>query len=713
MKNNLIYDILSSIMIHKDGGKNMFYEQLFDGVGDSRARDISIGNGYALEWIGNKGLVIYRYGVCYKQTEINVAIDRRRIAVELVLEGGVTKSLLADALKVSRQSIDNWINIYKTAGFEGLVNSYKGSKEKGRKENADNLPRGNKARQLEQERRQKREEKQKNGLLLGLDIEGKEDSDKVECGDTFKENHEFEKNHYAGGFLYWGIFQSFFGFQQLCASILGASSVVEYLFSMMLVHGIESVEQLKTVFKREFGKIIGVKQLFSKPVLWEKIHEACSLSRSKLLIEDFFMRQARKGLISLWWLYLDGHFIPYYGEGSIHKGYYTQRDQMMPGQTEMFVHDCQGRVVYFELQEGKGDIKEIMRRMSEKWSAYIGGVSPLIVVDRASWGVEHFLSLKGHRFITWEKFSEQDELAAISEECFGPDFDVNGKGYKAFEDKKTYKDKEGHSIELRRIIIWNKGTDRRVVCVAQDEIEDTATLACAMLGRWGNSENSFKHMGDRCSMHYNPVLDVTQESENQEIANPEYERLKKKVLWLKKGIAKYERELGRLPIMLNKDGKLRKSKKRERFQDKRYELEKEVNIVEESLKICPERVRLDEVKGDETFKKVSTEGKNLWDVAEALVWNSRKKLIEIFKDYLPNERDLIPVLEAITRCHGWIKSTSEAIEIRLEPLDTPRFRVAQIQLCTRLNEMNIRLNNGKLLLYDVGHEPDNVQKNSP
>lgn len=692
----------------------MFQQQL-NKVEDSGGRGISIGNGYAIEWVSNKILTIYRYGIPYKHTEIKAAIDRRRIAVELVLEGGVTKALLAKELKISRQSIDNWIDIYKKSGFEGLVNSYKGSTESSRKENASNLPIGNKARQLEEERRQAREKKQKSQLTIWSLLENKEDdSDQisVESSDTFKENHEFEKNRYAGGFLYWGIFQSFFEFQQISESILGKSAVVMNLFSMMLVQGIESVEQLKTVFKQEFGKVIGVVQLFSKPVLWEKIHEACNLNKSKMLIENFFLHQARKGLVSLWWLYIDGHFIPYYGEDNIHMGYYTQRDQMMPGQTEMFVHDCHGKVVYFELQEGKGNLKEMMHRMSEKWSSYIGGIFPLIVVDRESWGVDHFVSMKGKRFITWEKFSNQEELAKIADECFSPEFKVNGREYKAFEDKKTYKNKEEQEIELRRIIIWNKDTDKRSVCVAQDEIEDTITLVRAMLGRWGNSENSFKHMGDRFNMHYNPVLDVSGMSENQEMVNPEYSKLKKRLLELKKETDRCERDLGRLPITINKDGKQRKSKKRKKLEDTRNRLEKEVGVAKESLKNCPEKVRLDEIKDGETFKKVSTEGKNLWDMAESLVWNSRKKLMEIFKEYLPNPRDLIPVLEAITNCHGWIKSTSEVIEIRLEPLDTPRFKAAQIQLCTRLNEMNIRLNNGKLLLYDVGHEPDNVQKNS-
>ena len=102
---------------------------------------------------------------------------------------------------------------------------------------------------------------------------------------------------------------------------------------------------------------------------------------------------------------------------------------------------------------------------------------------------------------------------------------------------------------------------------------------------------------------------------------------------------------------------------------------------------------------------LNTEGKNLWNLAEALSWNSRKKLVQIFKEFLPNERDIRPVLEAITESRGWIKSTREAIEIRLEPLETPMYKAAQIQLCRYLNEKEIRLQNGKRLLYDVGPDP--------
>ncbi len=39
--------------------------------------------------------------------------------------------------------------------------------------------------------------------------------------------------------------------------------------------------------------------------------------------------------------------------------------------------------------------------------------------------------------------------------------------------------------------------------------------------------------------------------------------------------------------------------------------------------------------------------------------------------------------------------------VRLEPMEIPRFKDAQIQLCRYLNKQKVKLPNGKLLQYDV------------
>ena len=101
------------------------------------------------------------------------------------------------------------------------------------------------------------------------------------------------------------------------------------------------------------------------------------------------------------------------------------------------------------------------------------------------------------------------------------------------------------------------------------------------------------------------------------------------------------------------------------------------------------------------YKVIETEGKRIWDFTEVVFWNTRKKLIAILKEYLPDERDLIPVLEAITKCRGIVKSTKDTISVKFEPLERPKFRQAQIQFCRILNEMGAKLDNGKKIFFDV------------
>ena len=62
------------------------------------------------------------------------------------------------------------------------------------------------------------------------------------------------------------------------------------------------------------------------------------------------------------------------------------------------------------------------------------------------------------------------------------------------------------------------------------------------------------------------------------------------------------------------------------------------------------------------------------------------------------------VLDAITKRSGWIRSTKEVIEIRLEPLEIKGFESAQIQLCRYFNEKEIKaLHRNKTFI--LHHDP--------
>ncbi|MEA1940023.1 MAG: helix-turn-helix domain-containing protein [Candidatus Caldatribacteriota bacterium] len=666
-----------------------------------------IGNNYSLVFLSGYNVAVYQAGRFLKEVNIYDQFDKRLFVIDLIERYSVTKSKLAHVLNISRTSVDVWLELYRFEGQKALINSTKsgvGRRKGNRLEKKIIRPEGDKHDWAEKHKEErKNEEKEKRIELKKYQLAINLNNEKPRVNkDTEHFNDEFEEdNRFAGSFIYWGVSQATDDIMSLIYTSYGKYSTIFYLFIMMHVNKIGSIEQLKTIFKTEFGRLIGLKKLPNLPAIRSFLHEIVSVNISKTVIGNYFKNQIYKGLVSLWYLFIDGHFIPYTGKEKVHKNFHTQTGEMETGQNELFIHDIEGRIVYFDIQEGKGDMLSMIIEKSKEYAPYIGNITPLFIADKEIWGVEKFLLLSDCRFVTWEKNTDKEEINKLPDSVFSCPFTVNDIVYQVYETEKNYKNIHGKSICLRRLVIWNHQNCTRSVAVSNDSYEDSISLSFAMLNRWGKSENGFKHLGDRTNMHYNPLIEIEKLSENQQITNPLYYKLQKKLQHLKKELDKTERGLGKKELKINMDGSLRKNSARDDLQLKRDQLLIEIEKTKSEYKACPEKMNIMQQQAYKKYKVIETEGKRIWDFAEVIFWNTRKKLIAILKEYLPDERDLIPVLEAITKCRGIIKSTKDTVIVKLEPLERPKFRQAQIQFCRKLNEMGAKLDNGKRILFDV------------
>ena len=665
-----------------------------------------IGNGFAIKKTSEENTIhIYKDGSPFKEYEFKDSVDKRLFVIDIVERHGVIRTRLANSLGISRQSINNWVDIYRKHGSSGLINNSKDSYKK----NPYRFT-GNKARDLEQERREEKQKLEEQKLSINFDP-ALEVEEKY-CGPArslYNEEFDYKENRYAGSLLYLGMAHKSLNFLNQLSAIVGHYLYLPVMFLMMHVNKIGSVEQFKTAYKKEFGEIIGIKQLWNLDEIRQDIGELIETKKALHAKTKLIKIQIFKGIVSLWRVFLDGHFVPYSGKEKVHKGYSTQRDLMMPGRTEFFAHDSSSNIVYFDIQEGKGDIHESLRQVSLQLQSYNEGIPPLVVVDRELWGVDNFLSLSDCRFVTWEKNCDKELLKQLPEIRFTSKLHLNDKDYILFEESKTYRNTAGRSIELRRVISRNIKSGETFAIVTNDRAEDTITIAESMLNRWGCSENSFKHMGTRTQMHYNPLWKIQEESGDQKINNPEHTGLKKQLKKKKQELVKIQKELGKKEPVLKKDGTPRKSPSREQKIETRKRLEEEIGQISIQINQCPARVDLNQTN-ERKFKAIDNESKNWWNISEMVFWNTRRKLARLLYTYLPDNRDLLPVLDTITSSRGWMRSTRDMLIIRLEPLETPRFKDAQIQLCRHLNNQKIKLPNGKLLQYDVGYDPYSFQK---
>lgn len=709
-----------------------------DGTAKSR---FAIGRAYELHLPRgprSKGQVYHR-GALLKEVDLGEKAQRQLLVIELIQQG-VTQSKLAKALKLSRQTLHNYRESYNKFGVEGLLHGYRSSESKSRETqrrmHVDQRRPGTKARELEQVRKQERDALPNNAELdldppryqleeVPLEEASKAGEQQPQAQRTavvlpkealpFAQNHEGCASRYAGLFILLFPLLSQWRWLDKIFNRFGRQWRIFMVFLLMSGLNIRSIEQLKHIRQIEAGRVLGLGSLPSLPTLWGWFHNVADKDCSESLMSDLFDDQIDRGLVGARLWFTDGHLLPYTGKKSVHASYNTQRRMPVPGQTNLVTCDERGRIVRFEIQEGKGDLRAAIVRVGQ-YGKTRTGQAPIQVFDREGHGVEFFSRLVGNDipFATWEKHADKKRLDAIKEEAFTHSFEFNAKGYRILEEAKPmvhkWVDENGeekkHCFDLRRIVIWNLHSKRRAsgLCWDGDQGNDIETLAQAILQRWGASENTFKHLGERHPLHYHPGFGLG-ESEKQQIDHPRRKVIGTELKQLQTQLARSYKQLSKTRPSTNRDGSPRANGKYQNLKQKIQELESRQAQLREEKKQLPERINVSQLQDYRSFKRIDNEGKNLFDFVTASVWNVRRTLIDWLGEYYAKESDRVDLFYAILHSHGWIESDEQWVVVRLEPLQQPNRRYAQEQLCRKLTGLGAKIPGGKSLRIEVGNTP--------
>ena len=472
---------------------------------------LSLGRGLYLainKDITTKVAQLYREGTFIKVVDLSDKVARKLFVTE-VIELGAKKSYLSDALGISRQTIHNYLQTKKHFGLEGLIQGYTVSDSKDvhkqRKINEKKRPSGNKSIQLaEIRKREKQEEAEKkpHQVPLNLSFNEEEIASVVPEEQPFAENHDWKPCRYVGCFIYWPILIDKWNWLQLVVKNYGDKWSIFTVFMFMSALNIRSIEQLKNTRLREARIVLGLKYLPTKKKVWEYFYGAANLNRASILLEEYFRHQIKSGAVGLWLWFSDGHLLPYTGKENIHYSYSTQRQRAVPGRTNQVVCDEHGRIVDFTIQEGKGQMKEVILSTTEKWMPDLHD-RPVAVFDREGYDAGFFWRLTQAKqpFVTWDKNVDKSKLSELDDALFSTEFTFNNKDYAIFEKEKAFSYKEPsespdkdtiHEVNLRHIYIWNKKSNRRTCGLAFTEPSEMSLEECAkaILSRWGASENA-------------------------------------------------------------------------------------------------------------------------------------------------------------------------------------------------------------------------------
>lgn len=722
-----------------------------------RAARFELGRGYALHLPhGPRGQGdVYHRGTLNKRVNLRDKAERRLLVVEL-LQHGVNQTRLAEALKLSRQTLHNYRESYREFGVQGLLHGYSPAhskdEERHRHLHVSKHRPGSKARELEALRRAKREQgegevqaalawdgedapqaafslqepaiEETLGAALSRPAAPPEPAPAVVTECPYAQPHDWDASRYAGIFPVIMVLVSQWQWLSRVMGQFGDGWRLFMVFVLMAVRNIRSIEQLKHERREEAGRLLGLGQLPCLDTIWGWFYGVAQQGRAATLLAACSADQLRRGLVGTQVWFTDGHLLPYTGAHKVHSGYHTQRRMPTPGQTNLVTCDGRGRIVCFDIQEGKGDLRARILALGDYARAQSLGVMPLQVFDREGDGLGFFSALVAQQtpFVTWEKNADQARLRALEAACFTDNVSVNGTDYRLLEETKccTYRPEQQdedaaappeHRFTLRRVVVWNLRTHHRtgVLCWDGALALTPAAIAAAMLSRWGASENTFKHLQERHPYHYHPGFGLS-ESEKQDIANPAIKVLDEQRRTLKAQLARLYQQHTKSKPSTNKDGTPRANAKQPRIATEITAREAELEQLKADRDRLPERVDVGTLADYRAFKAIDNEGKNLFDFVTASVWNARRQLIDWLEDSDAKDSDRVDLLYAILNCQGWIRCDARSVVVRLEPLQQPARRAAQELLCRKLTGLGAKIPGGKFpggkwLLIEVGDSP--------
>jgi hypothetical protein len=465
--------------------------------------------------------------------------------------------------------------------------------------------------------------------------------------------------------------------------------------------GISSIEALKLVNAGEFGILVGMDRAPDKETIRDHFSIMAEHSMSTTLIDRFARRLLERDFIDPEVFFIDGHFLPYFGLNVIAKGYYTVRRLAMRGNELYAITDLQGRALFFITESNEIDFRPIIMRSAAKLIE-LGILRPMLVFDRGGYGIHFFKELSETAdFVTWAKYVGEKALAAIADSSFKVCIQFKDHKYLLAEEVRLVKEsvqtasKEGRAepseIKLRMVILHDIESGKRIAIYTNNTTKPLYDIAYYMLNRWGDSENIFKEMTARFNLNYHPGYDI-KELENQPLVdNPDITLIKKAIRILQKEVEELEKEILLTQVKEEKRQDARRQSKIKKLSELIEEKKKDITGFAEKLSQLPEKVSIVETLKGKPMSRCDLEKKKLYDLMQFMAFNSRERLVELFRDCYDDSRDVKQVLDMITGRAGYIKLVGQTLIVVLDWIQNKKHREAAVRFCRLLNQKEVQL----------------------
>lgn len=468
-----------------------------------------------------------------------------------------------------------------------------------------------------------------------------------------------------------------------------------------ITQGIPSIEALKLVNATEFGLLIGRSRIPDKTTLRDHLGQMAQQYLSEELIDQFARHLLEQDRIDREVFFIDGHFLPYYGLNVIAKGYFTVRRLALKGNELYVVTDLQGRPLFFITESNEIDFRPIITR-SAAMLEDLGIERPVMVFDRGGYGIHFFNELdQTADFVTWAKYVSKKSLSSLLDDSFtagvyaGDNHFLVSEGWREVSESAQTAKKDGRenptSMKLRLVVLKDVDTGKRLGIYTNNATKPASDIAYYMLQRWGKSENVYKELMATFNLNYHPGYDIKELEQQPLVDNPDIALMKKAIKALKNEAEAVEKDILFVKAKLEKRQDKRLVKKLSKLNKELEERRNDIANFEKKLPTLPDKVSIIELLHGKTMSRCDLEKKKLYDLMQFMAYHSRERLVEVFKDFYNDHRDIKKVLDMITRKSGLVKLVGQTLIVMLEWIDNRKHRQTAEDLCHKLNQIGIRM----------------------
>lgn len=478
-----------------------------------------------------------------------------------------------------------------------------------------------------------------------------------------------------------------------------SSTQVWLTFFHMVFLCFPSIESLKAVHEEEFGPLIGRNCLPSVRSLRESLSEVSSKRKSETLIFQLCQRFIEHHLASLGVLYVDGHFLPYFGFEPTLKSWYSLRRFAIKGNIQYFANDKEQNPLFFIIRPPTIDLIHaiyemipLMRKITDKPFT--------LIFDRGGFSQELFIKLRDNYpdipFITWadeNSFSIGEEIRKIDESFFKLSL-VHLKTKKIKVKLADIKIPIGKYGPMRAIILLVPESKKRIAILTNDLLRDKKEIAYLMINRWGQ-ESFFKLMKKDYYIDYHPGYDTKEIESAPLIKNPRYDRISKTIKKINTLMTKATAQLGHKTQQsrLKHQTLSRLEEKNQRLINKIHSLKAEKRRWMKKREDVPKKISLKDAYLHQNLKELDLEKKAILDSVKITAYNLQRYLMQFINRSTKSNNDnpsvnTYDIIKQITNRGAKLKLSYNTLYVTIGYFNDKQIQKIAERLCEYLNALN-------------------------